>query len=259
MSENRFSKYLLYALGEITLVVIGILIALQINSWNENRKNNNSEKTYLAAIAEDLRSDIEANERIISNATKIIVSVENILQVLETDSNFEELNWASVRTGCTNDTIQFIISLGRTGFFSTPEVYDYTFDDLKSSGKTGLIRDSNIKKALYEYYAVLGRIESWAEIKRQAHLRMNDFLSKTLPADLRMWANNDNDVNQKEWANKKPNVEVLMILLRSQQGLEAALEDVKYSHKRLIVESDWRIDRAENMLGILKGHTEEEN
>jgi len=38
LTENRFSKYLLYAIGEIVLVVIGILIALQINIWNENRK-----------------------------------------------------------------------------------------------------------------------------------------------------------------------------------------------------------------------------
>lgn len=38
LSENRFTRYLIYASGEIILVVIGILIALQINNWNENRK-----------------------------------------------------------------------------------------------------------------------------------------------------------------------------------------------------------------------------
>lgn len=38
LSENKFSKYLLYAIGEIVLVVIGIPIALQINNWNEQRK-----------------------------------------------------------------------------------------------------------------------------------------------------------------------------------------------------------------------------
>ena len=38
LTENKFSKYLLYAIGEIILVVIGILIALQINNWNEGRK-----------------------------------------------------------------------------------------------------------------------------------------------------------------------------------------------------------------------------
>ena len=37
LTENKFSKYLLYAIGEILLVVIGILIALQVDSWNEER------------------------------------------------------------------------------------------------------------------------------------------------------------------------------------------------------------------------------
>lgn len=50
MQENRVSKYLIYASGEIVLVVIGILIALQINNWNENRKNLAKEKAILKAI-----------------------------------------------------------------------------------------------------------------------------------------------------------------------------------------------------------------
>ena len=40
LTENKFNKYLIYAFGEIVLVVIGILIALQINTWNENKKSN---------------------------------------------------------------------------------------------------------------------------------------------------------------------------------------------------------------------------
>ena len=43
LSENRFTKYLIYAIGEIILVVIGILIALQINNWNETQKQNKEE------------------------------------------------------------------------------------------------------------------------------------------------------------------------------------------------------------------------
>ena len=48
-TENKFSKYILYAVGEIILVVIGILIALQINNWNEDRINSQTdyERTYI--------------------------------------------------------------------------------------------------------------------------------------------------------------------------------------------------------------------
>lgn len=59
LSKNKFSKYLFYALGEIILVVIGILIALQINNWNEQRKNDNEVRTLTKSMITDLQSDID--------------------------------------------------------------------------------------------------------------------------------------------------------------------------------------------------------
>lgn len=57
LSEGRFSKYLIYAAGEIALVMIGILLALGINNWNENRKNKESEKIILIQINKNLAID----------------------------------------------------------------------------------------------------------------------------------------------------------------------------------------------------------
>ena len=58
LQENRFSKYLLYAIGEIVLVVIGILIALQINNWNERKNRVHLEKSLLKEIKENLQVDL---------------------------------------------------------------------------------------------------------------------------------------------------------------------------------------------------------
>jgi len=57
LTENKFSKYLLYAVGEIVLVVIGILIALQINNWNESRKQSISENAFITSVKKDLKED----------------------------------------------------------------------------------------------------------------------------------------------------------------------------------------------------------
>ena len=57
LSENKFSKYLIYAIGEIILVVIGILIALQVNNANEIRKARILEKQYLEQLLEDFRQN----------------------------------------------------------------------------------------------------------------------------------------------------------------------------------------------------------
>jgi hypothetical protein len=57
IKENKVGKYLLYAIGEIVLVVIGILIALQINTWNEDRKQSTSEDEFITSVKNDLKQD----------------------------------------------------------------------------------------------------------------------------------------------------------------------------------------------------------
>jgi hypothetical protein len=59
LNEGSLKKYLIYAIGEIALVVIGILIALQINNWNESRKLRDKELEYLQGIKSDLEQDLE--------------------------------------------------------------------------------------------------------------------------------------------------------------------------------------------------------
>jgi hypothetical protein len=61
LTGNKFSKYLLYAVGEIILVVIGILIALQINTWNQERKDRIKENEILLDLVENL----EINKKIL--------------------------------------------------------------------------------------------------------------------------------------------------------------------------------------------------
>jgi hypothetical protein len=57
MSKNKTAQYFKYAIGEILLVVIGILIALQINNWNENRKEKQKTQTYLKLLLEDFKQE----------------------------------------------------------------------------------------------------------------------------------------------------------------------------------------------------------
>ncbi|RKD92134.1 DUF6090 family protein [Mangrovibacterium diazotrophicum] len=64
-SENRVAKYLRYAIGEILLVVIGILIAVQINNWNENRKKNQSVEQLITVLTKDLEFNIVHSSELI--------------------------------------------------------------------------------------------------------------------------------------------------------------------------------------------------
>ena len=59
LSDNRFRKYLIYAIGEIFLVMIGILLALQVNNWNEQRKAKHQEIKLLKQLNSDLERNLE--------------------------------------------------------------------------------------------------------------------------------------------------------------------------------------------------------
>lgn len=83
LSEDKFSSYLKYAIGEIILVVIGILIALQINNWNESKKLNTIEKEFVVSIKNDLLRDKEYLKDIIG----IIEPKNEAYKILNNDLN----------------------------------------------------------------------------------------------------------------------------------------------------------------------------
>ncbi|MDR5590982.1 DUF6090 family protein [Christiangramia sp. SM2212] len=76
LRENRFTRYLIYAIGEIVLVVIGILIALQINNWNENRKQN----FKAAQLNQQLYEELERTQNIY---IQINQNLNNYVEFLE--------------------------------------------------------------------------------------------------------------------------------------------------------------------------------
>ncbi|SHH41863.1 DUF6090 family protein [Winogradskyella jejuensis] len=71
LTENRFNKYLLYAIGEIILVVIGILIALGINNWNENRKSSIQEVEVLKSLRNNLQQAEKQSKALINHETEV--------------------------------------------------------------------------------------------------------------------------------------------------------------------------------------------
>ena len=66
IEQDKVRKYLLYAIGEILLVVIGILIALQVNYWNELRKTQRSETQFIENITPDLKIDPDELRRVVN-------------------------------------------------------------------------------------------------------------------------------------------------------------------------------------------------
>lgn len=81
--QGKTSKYLKYAIGEILLVVIGILIALQINTWNEGRKDKAKEQLILQQLQEEYMANLEQLDEKIAMRTSMVYSSQTILRYID--------------------------------------------------------------------------------------------------------------------------------------------------------------------------------
>lgn len=136
LSENKFNKYLLYAIGEIILVVIGILVALQINNWNEANKKRDIELHYLSNIKTDLLLNIEQIDTYIIKREDQIQSANIMLQHYEGEpiTDINALNAHAINIYSWQRFMQI----------------NNTFQELTNSGNLALISNDLIKNALLE-------------------------------------------------------------------------------------------------------------
>lgn len=143
LAENKFSKYLLYAIGEIVLVMIGILLAFQVNNWNENRKLEKLENSYYINILNDLHNDSLEFEKKNVNALRNISKLDNILYFINNDYDISKAEIDSVRFGNSHvygDTLALIFSVSQAGFLQFPQVNHNTITDLRTTGNIKILK-----------------------------------------------------------------------------------------------------------------------
>lgn len=152
VSQNKVSKYLLYAIGEIVLVVIGILIALQINNANEARKSRKQEVHYLKNLKTDLQLNIAELDQYIATRNGRIESANKVLEHFE-GKPLTDLNDFAFHT--TNIYI-----------WQKFTQQDNTFQELVNSGNLALISNDSIKNGLLNLQSLYQKLKN-----EEAHFR----------------------------------------------------------------------------------------
>ena len=137
LTENKFGKYLTYAIGEIILVVIGILIALSINNWNENEKLKMEEVRYLKNFKQSLISDIEYNKVRTDRYLLTKESISILLNHIEQNLPYQ-------------DSLKY--HFGRITQTWRPKINTEVFDALKSNDLNVISNDS-LRNKLIAYYS----------------------------------------------------------------------------------------------------------
>ena len=141
ISGKQFRRYFLYALGEVLLVVIGILLALQIDGWNNNRIQKKKELLYLKEIQLSLQDDLELIGNSIAFNQKKDSAINRCLsKMLEADSNLEAMNEISKNMPV----------LARYSAFTQNRV---AFDNMLSAENIDLISSDTLRTVISRYYA----------------------------------------------------------------------------------------------------------
>jgi DNA-binding Lrp family transcriptional regulator len=145
IAQNKFGGYLMYALGEILLVVIGILIAIQVDNNNEDNKTRATEIQYLKNVKKDLRLTISELDQFIVVRNSQIESAQNILQHYQGTPIMDVNSF--------NKDVINIYTWKR--FFQI----NTTFQELTNSGNLALISNDSIKNGLLNMEALYKKIK----------------------------------------------------------------------------------------------------
>ncbi len=147
---------------DFVIVVVGILIAFQITEWNEARADRHREQQYLARITEDLDRNITDIEYAIGKAGERAALARHLLDCAE--------NPELVRA----NPGKFIEAVVVGGYSLTPFIRSDTFDEIKSVGDLGILRDPVLRARITEFYTQIEGNDQWRyyrEIRQTEYMK----------------------------------------------------------------------------------------
>ncbi len=151
LKENRFSRYFLYAIGEIVLVVIGILIALQVNNWNNDRLARSEARDYMTALLGESRQNARILEGLALSNRAALKAANRLMAVL--DAPPAALDMDSVHA-----------DLAKTMTIGTTAITANIYREMESSGKLKLLKDDSLRRAIVDFYGSIDLVYKLEEI-----------------------------------------------------------------------------------------------
>jgi len=215
--NKNFNRYFLYVLGEIVLVVIGILIALEIDNENKLKENNKKEILYLESFQEDLRKDIGLIKSQLEMKEYLFSELESVFHEFPDLQNRseEELMGTSNQLALIASQNIFVCNCS-------------TFEAIQNSSDIQVIKDFSLVQLLFNYYTHLNLVITHDEMSNQyirntvepyiydkLELRSIDYIAE--------WYENDNRKFEKKLSDIYADYEFENILIGSRDRTESYL------------------------------------
>lgn len=170
MDTNKLRRYLVYALGEILLVVLGILLALQINIWNESRKQQSEERKILSRMVLELEQNIDRMYVLDTMPPRL-----GPWSIIETVSFFDSLS-ISIADGVDTAEIEYICS-GPLYRFNVFNLNSDIFEEMKFRGYLYNLDSEELARKIQSYYKLIERESNYNnETREQRDELLNNIL-----------------------------------------------------------------------------------
>lgn len=229
--EKRLSNYIFYAIGEVLLVVIGILLAIQFSNWNEKRYEVQKEIWYLDNIANDMFYQKETLLDLKNSFEKTLLLSQTILKDYYKNNTFENVDSLSFKLNQLMSTYKY------------PNI-DNTYEELISSGKVSLIENYDLLTDIIDFYLNTDEVDFMFSTNEEQvfYEEVYSVLIKYSEVDISKFIES-NDIN-------KSDIEIQNYILSELKKPRVKLELTNAIKNKIIIVSDYLITVDESIADV---------
>jgi hypothetical protein len=237
---------------ELLVVVIGLMMAFQVDRWRDAREESRQEQSYIEHLRADIEADIPAIQFAIDLQSIRLDFVELLMGVLDHPES------------ALDRPVEFLAAVDQAAFTYTPTLASHTFEDLRSTGNMKLIGSRELKDSLYDYYGYDQSQWQYRPLQFTTEFKHFELVAGVLNyeqvrlvQDEVLFVSPRN--HEKVRGMSVDRVEVLLAAKRldDRPGVREWLPQIRSMQKEQIDVHQKRLERAEGVLEILKRYSPE--
>lgn len=247
ISEGKTVKYIKYAVGEFLLIVAGILVALQIQNWNEGRKDAALASEYIGRLIFDIEKDVYHNTQRMEFAQLRMELSEFLINCLDDP------------VLAAAHPVKFILALDTVDAIYSPIYHSNTLEELKSTGNLRLL-DTDLKTLLLSYYEREDLLSDISSRREYRSLRFVEIALAVLDPQHQIWIQKNTkgimDHDQfkliEEQSNDQIRVEDTYARFKEHDEIAAWLPAMRRQQRGIRSGCENALEQASSLLEILK-------
>jgi hypothetical protein len=171
MRLRKLGRNWRYGIGELVIVVCGVLIALAVEGWRQSLQNRGDEREYVARLKQDLAQDTLQLARTMELSRERATYAASLLRVLD--------------AGSLESPEELARAVEYPSWFNYPSYSRTTYEDLLSTGNLELLRDTEAKQIVASYYATIDWFEQFRDLFRASQIKLNQTVAALLDVEVR--------------------------------------------------------------------------